>query len=251
MPHTKSLIEKLCEIAIHVGLPESEPTIANVIKGLRKAKCNQCDILANELSLLQEQERKEPLLNSRCADCHELVGSNAAHICKSKTVTEMAKEAGENMSKHKIRANKVFDFVVRHKTLIYQTTRFYGNFTSGKHDSKLHELIELARKEIGYSDATWSGDIFNSLVKQYKSITIDGNNEPCLHPAKNLHGLNGVYYCDQCRESFSFLDTIPVDQSDMREEIKDINFIKWYSGMDEQKIRNAFKRYQKEVLNNE
>jgi hypothetical protein len=33
-----------------------------------------------------------------------------------------------------------------------------------------------------------------------------------------------------------------------KEEIIDINFIKWYSGMDEQKIRNAFKRYKNEVL---
>jgi len=45
--------------------------------------------------------------------------------------------------------------------------------------------------------------------------------------------------------------SIPVTQSgkELREEIADINFIKWYSGMDEEKIRNAFKRYQKEVLN--
>jgi hypothetical protein len=28
--------------------------------------------------------------------------------------------------------------------------------------------------------------------------------------------------------------------------IEDINFIKWYSGMDEQKIRNAYERYLKE-----
>jgi hypothetical protein len=27
------------------------------------------------------------------------------------------------------------------------------------------------------------------------------------------------------------------------ETIHDINFIKWYSGMDEVKIRNAYKRY--------
>ena len=33
----------------------------------------------------------------------------------------------------------------------------------------------------------------------------------------------------------------------IREEIKDINFIKWYSGMDEKKIRNAFERYKKET----
>lgn len=30
-------------------------------------------------------------------------------------------------------------------------------------------------------------------------------------------------------------------------EIQDINFVKWYSGMDEQKIRNAFERYKRET----
>lgn len=34
--------------------------------------------------------------------------------------------------------------------------------------------------------------------------------------------------------------------SQLSNEIKDINFIKWYSGMDEVKIRNAHKRYVKE-----
>lgn len=35
-------------------------------------------------------------------------------------------------------------------------------------------------------------------------------------------------------------------QKQVTDDIKDINFIKWYSGMDESKIRNAYKRYIKE-----
>jgi hypothetical protein len=31
------------------------------------------------------------------------------------------------------------------------------------------------------------------------------------------------------------------------EDIQDINFIKWYSGMQEQKIRSAFERYKNET----
>lgn len=41
----------------------------------------------------------------------------------------------------------------------------------------------------------------------------------------------------------------PSPDSQVREEqIADINFIKWYSGMEEQKIRNAFERYTREVI---
>jgi hypothetical protein len=70
------------------------------------------------------------------------------------------------------RNNRAYDFVVKHKVLIYQNTRNYLNFTEGKGDRQLQELIDLARKEIGYSDKTWSGDIFNSLVNLYKKICV-------------------------------------------------------------------------------
>ena len=36
-----------------------------------------------------------------------------------------------------------------------------------------------------------------------------------------------------------------LDSLEAEEEIKDINFIMWYSGMEESKIRNAYKRYKK------
>jgi hypothetical protein len=61
-----------------------------------------------------------------------------------------------------------------------------------------------------------------------------------------------IMACDQ------ILEWIDSEISSLKEQIKkeetlpndiaDINFIKWYSGMDEQKIRNAFKRYKNEVL---
>lgn len=75
----------------------------------------------------------------------------------------------------KTRLNKRFnayDFVVKYKTLIYQNIRHYNNYTEGKNDKQLQELIELARKEIGYSNKTWSGDIFTSLVNLYKKICV-------------------------------------------------------------------------------
>ena len=49
------IIAKLCEIAIHVGLAEAEPTVDNVIKGLRGSLCNKCDELALELESLKQQ----------------------------------------------------------------------------------------------------------------------------------------------------------------------------------------------------
>ena len=53
------IIAKLCEIAIHVGLAEAEPTIDNVITGLRCSGCNKCDELAKELESLKQQEREK------------------------------------------------------------------------------------------------------------------------------------------------------------------------------------------------
>ena len=55
----KQIIKVLCEIAIHVGLCDSEPTIDNVIKGLRKANCKKCDELASELLALQGEPTKD------------------------------------------------------------------------------------------------------------------------------------------------------------------------------------------------
>jgi len=58
----QQIIKVLCEIAIHVGLCDSEPTIDNVIKGLRKANCKKCDELASELLALQGEEKEQPKL---------------------------------------------------------------------------------------------------------------------------------------------------------------------------------------------
>lgn len=57
------------------------------------------------------------------------------------------------------------------------------------------------------------------------------------------HIKNGIRNETLANDIKCFLDKQPVDN-----EIQDINFIKWYSGMDEKKIRNAFKRYKIEVL---
>ena len=55
----KQIIKVLCEIAIHVGLCDSEPTVDNVIKGLHKANCKKCDELASELLALQGEPTKD------------------------------------------------------------------------------------------------------------------------------------------------------------------------------------------------
>jgi hypothetical protein len=75
-------------------------------------------------------------------------------------------------TRRRIKNQKTYDFVVKHKVAIYQNTRHYSNYTEGKNDKDLQELIEFARKEIGYSDRTWSGDIFTSLVNLYKKICV-------------------------------------------------------------------------------
>ena len=105
--------------------------------------------------------------NARCSECNELIGTNAAHICQHKF------EPKSIFTRRRIRNAKTYDFVVKHKVLIYQCRRCYGNFNAHKNDYQLQNLIELARKEIGYSDKTWSGDIFNSLVRLYKKICVE------------------------------------------------------------------------------
>ena len=62
----QQIIKVLCEIAIHVGLCDSESTIDNVIKGLHKANCKKCDELASELLALQGEPTKEHLPLYQC-----------------------------------------------------------------------------------------------------------------------------------------------------------------------------------------
>ena len=99
------------------------------------------------------------------------------NVYKNRTAIEQVREIFEPLQKkmaiRRVVNHKTYDFVVKHKVLIYQCTRHYDNFNEGKNDNQLQELITLARKEIGYSDKTWSGDIFNSLVNLYKKICVD------------------------------------------------------------------------------
>lgn len=68
--------------------------------------------------------------------------------------------------------NKVYMFVVNNKTNCYRAFK-----TGVKHkDYKTVEgknLVELARKDIGYSLKTWAGDIYHTLWKVYCKL----NNE--------------------------------------------------------------------------
>ena len=64
----------------------------------------------------------------------------------------------------------------------------------------------------------------------------------------NGHGACDYYEVAQFNNACKWLkDQIKPSDAPIREELRDINFIKWYSGMDEQKIRNAFERYKKET----
>jgi hypothetical protein len=82
------------------------------------------------------------------------------------------------------RADKVFDFVVRHKTDCYRAFKKSISHEGFKY-SEGAELIKMAREEIGYSDKTWSGDIYNVLHNVYKSIVVDGKSEPKSEPNVN------------------------------------------------------------------
>ena len=75
------------------------------------------------------------------------------------------------------RKEKIFDFVVKHKTDCYRAFKIC-NTHKGCNTKEGSLLIELARTELGYSPKTWDGDIYNVLWRTYKAITIDGVNSP-------------------------------------------------------------------------
>ena len=58
--NTKAIIQKLCEVIMHVGAFDPEEyNIKSVIHELEATNsCNECDKLAKELSLLQEQKEE-------------------------------------------------------------------------------------------------------------------------------------------------------------------------------------------------
>jgi hypothetical protein len=85
-------------------------------------------------------------------------------------------EKEENEQKY-IRMSRVFYFVVMHKTDCYRAFKVSIDH-EGYKSPEGKKLIELARQEIGYSDKTWSGDIYSSIYNTYKSIVVDGVNEP-------------------------------------------------------------------------
>jgi hypothetical protein len=76
-----------------------------------------------------------------------------------------------------IRISKVFYFVVMHKTDCYRAFKLNTKH-EGYKSPEGQKLIELARQEIGYSDKTWSGDIYSSIYNTYKSIVVDGVDVP-------------------------------------------------------------------------
>ncbi len=86
------------------------------------------------------------------------------------------KEKEENEQKY-IRMSRVFYFVVMHKTDCYRAFKVSIDH-EGYKSPEGQKLIALARQEIGYSDKTWSGDIYSSICNTYKSIVVDGVNEP-------------------------------------------------------------------------
>ena len=86
-----------------------------------------------------------------------------------------------------------------HKTDCYRAFKLNTKH-EGYKSPEGKKLIELARQEIGYSDKTWSGDIYSSLYNTYKSIVVDGVNEPqYITNARNRQKQNTVKNpCDIC-----------------------------------------------------
>jgi hypothetical protein len=128
--------------------------------------------LESELSQLKEQIKKEEII---------LTGAD-----------NYGQDKGIKLEIEAQKQNKVFDFVVRHKIDCYNAFKLSISH-EGYKKPEGKKLIELARKEIGYSVKTWSGDIYSSLYNTYKSIVVDGKNGTITNPSVQPDLDCGIY----------------------------------------------------------
>ena len=102
------------------------------------------------------------------------------------------------------------------------------------------EIIEIMNK-------------YSALRKVEKPLKIDlfEEKDKCIAGCKvftgneRYHHKDCPYYPGSMSELFDEMKA-QLQKVEMPNDIKDINFIKWYSGMDESKIRKAFERFKKE-----
>jgi hypothetical protein len=107
----------------------------------------------------------------------DMISTNISQIITEMIDENDKKKAKLHPEKKSNRKGIVFDFVVKHKTDCYRAFKICADH-KGFNTPEGSKLIELARKEIGYSRKTWDGDIYHALWRVYKGITVDGANTP-------------------------------------------------------------------------
>jgi hypothetical protein len=122
------------------------------------------------------------------------------------TLKQGEKEKHDNEINY-VRISKVFYFVVMHKIDCYRAFKLSIGH-EGYKSPEGKNLIALARQEIGYSDKTWSGDIYSSIYNTYKSIVVDGVSEPEQTPDLDC----GIY---EEKQSLPYPNPISKHQTDI------------------------------------
>ena len=87
------------------------------------------------------------------------------------------------------------------------------------------------------------------LIEYQKKIIYQLNKQPNSIGREWRERVEGLeVIIDTFTKQLSELKVLEQSEVNINSEtIHDINFIKWYSGMEEQKIRNAFERYKREA----
>ncbi|MFA5715030.1 MAG: hypothetical protein WC998_04790 [Candidatus Paceibacterota bacterium] len=90
----------------------------------------------------------------------------------------------------------------------------------------------------------WTNDKVIDFVNWYLRLCKVITDKDCRFELENQNVIDSFLNGDDYK---LWWDKLGFNEQAKKEDIKDINFIKWYSGMEEHKIRNAFKRYKNEV----
>jgi hypothetical protein len=181
----KDLIQKLCEIVIHVGLAASKPTIANVIKGLNKTMCPECKILARELQALESEddpesdipkhptsyrdftmtEKSEPLVSANFMQIRDLTDEEWLQLPKEE-ILQLYKNCYSMLQTYiGLRREKIQDI---------------STITSAEYTNQKQSVVMLSDEEIkkeavwrftsGHgAEDTYSIDIFINAINWFKS----------------------------------------------------------------------------------
>ena len=91
---------------------------------------------------------------------------------RSKVADYIDANPSSNIDKpKKNRVNRYNQFIINNKGKLYNAFR-HGLIENGYKTEQGKRVVDLARVELGYSDKTWDGDIYNILYRNWFRIVV-------------------------------------------------------------------------------